>query len=103
MSTDAFDSPVVLVFDLGGVLFDFQGAALIANYSRHHLSAAEVRQSWVPLVRSFETGNCNEAEVAQLAVRTYGLTLDQAAFLVRFREAAAGFYDGALALVATLS
>lgn len=102
MSSGASGSPVVLVFDLGGVLFDFQGAALIASHSRRGLSPAEVRQSWVPLVRSFEIGECSEAEFAEAAVRTYELTLAPRAFLVAFRDAAAGFYQGALSLVAAL-
>jgi len=92
----------VLVFDLGGVLFDFQGAALIARHSRRPLLPEAVRQSWVPLVRSFETGACSEREFAQMAVETYALSLDPTSFLIAFREAAVGFYEGALALVSAL-
>lgn len=72
-SAESNATPTVLVFDLGGVLFDFQGAALIARHSRRHLVPEAARQSWVPLVRSFETDACSETEFAELAVRTYEL------------------------------
>jgi putative hydrolase of the HAD superfamily len=94
--------PTVIVFDLGGVLYDFQGARLIVQSSRRPLALEEVRESWVPLVRRFETGACSELEFAASVVLTYDLGLDTAAFLAAFRSAAVGFYDGALDLVGQL-
>jgi putative hydrolase of the HAD superfamily len=94
--------PSVLVFDMGGVLYDFQGARLIAQASRRRLEHEEVRESWVPLVRRFETGNTSEAEFAADVVRTYDLELEPSAFVLAFRAAAVGFYDGALRLVGRL-
>jgi HAD superfamily hydrolase (TIGR01509 family) len=93
---------LVLVFDLGGVLYDFQGARLIAQSSRRRFELEEVRASWVPLVRRFETGACSEAEFAAAVVHSYELELDPAAFVAAFRAAAVGFYDGALSLIAEL-
>ena len=91
----------VLVFDMGGVLYDFQGARLIAETSRRarRWRSEEVQESWVPLVRAFETGASSEAEFAETVVQSYDLTLTPSEFSSRFREAAVGFFEGALALV----
>jgi len=95
-------STEVLVFDLGGVLFDFQGARLILQASRRQLELEEVRESWVPLIRRFETGACSEAEFAAAVVHSYDLELDTAAFIAAFRAAAVGWYEGALSLIGQL-
>ncbi len=94
----------VLVFDMGGVLYDFQGDRLIAEHSRRQRRwrSEEVQQHWAELSCEFETGACNEAVFAEAILRHYDLALDSAAFLAAFREAAAGFYDGALALMTEL-
>jgi glucose-1-phosphatase len=92
----------VIVFDLGGVLYDFQGARLIAQASRLELEPEQVRESWVPLVRRFETGSGSEMEFASTVVLTYDLELDATAFIAAFRAAAVGFYDGALDLIGRL-
>jgi FMN phosphatase YigB (HAD superfamily) len=91
----------VIVFDMGGVLYDFQGDRLIAESSRRarRWRREEVQDTWVPLVRGFETGACSEAEFAAEVVSTYDLNLDAAAFLRAFRAAAVGYYEGALELV----
>jgi len=51
-------SRAVVVFDMGGVLYDFQGARLIARTSRRprRWRSEEVRAHWPQLVRGFETG-----------------------------------------------
>jgi glucose-1-phosphatase len=94
----------VVVFDMGGVLYDFQGDQLIARTSRRsrRWRSEEVQEIWVPLVHRFETGACSEAEFASAVVSAYDLTLDTAAFLLEFRKAAVGFYEGALKLLRDL-
>ena len=96
--------PSVIVFDMGGVLYDFQGDRLIARTSRQtrRWRREEVQDSWVPLVRRFETGGCTDIAFAADVVRTYDLNLDVPGFLSAFRAAAVGFFDGALALVREL-
>jgi glucose-1-phosphatase len=91
----------VVVFDMGGVLYDFQGDQLIARTSRRarRWPSEEVQRKWIPLVHRFETGACSATEFAAEVVSAYDLQLDAAAFLSAFREAAVGFYDGALSLV----
>jgi FMN phosphatase YigB (HAD superfamily) len=91
----------VVVFDMGGVLYDFQGDQLIARTSRRarRWRREEVQRKWIPLVHRFETGACSATEFAAQVVTAYDLELDGAAFLSAFRQAAVGFYDGALSLV----
>jgi HAD superfamily hydrolase (TIGR01509 family) len=98
------DSAEVIVFDMGGVLYDFQGASLIARTSRRprRWRSEEVRAHWPALSRGFETGSSSEAEFAEAVVQRYDLTLAPNEFVRAFREAAVGFHGGALSLVAEL-
>jgi glucose-1-phosphatase len=93
--------PSVVVFDMGGVLFEFQGDRLISESSRRNRRwrSEEVQRIWVPLVHRFETGGCGEDEFAADVVRTYDLRLSSQAFLRAFRAAAVGYFAGALDLV----
>lgn len=95
----------VVVFDMGGVLFDFQGDRLIARASRRtrRWRSEEIQKVWLPLVHNFETGAMSEAEFAAAVIATYDLDLDARTFLAEFRAAAVGFYDGALGLVRELA
>ncbi|MEO6601492.1 MAG: HAD-IA family hydrolase [Polyangiaceae bacterium] len=94
----------VLVFDMGGVLYDFQGDRLIAEHSRRkrRWRREEVQERWPELAHGFETGSCSEATFAESIVDHYDLRLSPAEFLTAFRTAAVGFYDGALDLMAEL-
>ncbi len=94
----------VLVFDMGGVLYDFQGDRLVAEHSRRprRWRSEEVQQRWPELALAFETGACGEAAFAETILRHYDLALDAATFLGAFRDAAFGFYDGALPLLSEL-
>lgn len=91
----------VLVFDLGGVLYDFRGNRLIAEHSRRkrRWRTEEVRARWPVLAHAFETGACSEEHFANAVVQHFELELDSAQFLTAFRAAAAGFYQGALELL----
>jgi glucose-1-phosphatase len=97
-------SPLVVVFDMGGVLYDFQGARLIARTSRRprRWRSEEVQVDWPPLARGFETGLASEAAFAEAIVERYDLSLAPLEFLAEFRSAAVGFFEGALDLVAEL-
>lgn len=94
----------VIVFDMGGVLYDFQGARLIARSSRRvrRWRTEEVQAHWPQLSRPFETGRASEADFARAVVEHFELTLAPSEFLLEFRAAAVGFYDGALALLTEL-
>jgi HAD superfamily hydrolase (TIGR01509 family) len=94
----------VVVFDMGGVLYDFQGARLIARTSRRarRWRSEEVQAHWPALSRAFETGLDSALSFAEAVVHGYELTLSPSEFLAEFRGAAVGFYEGALSLVAEL-
>ena len=94
----------VVVFDMGGVLYDFQGDRLIARSSRRarRWRSEEVQAAWPQLVRGFETGSASEADFAAAVVQRYDLSLAPLEFLAEFRSAAIGFYEGALSLMAEL-
>jgi glucose-1-phosphatase len=94
----------VIVFDMGGVLYDFQGDRLIAESSRRprRWRSEEVQAKWPPLVRDFETGLGSDAAFAEAVVQRYDLVLAPSDFLAEFRRAAVGFFEGAFALLAEL-
>jgi HAD superfamily hydrolase (TIGR01509 family) len=98
------DSSSVVVFDMGGVLYDFQGDRLIARTSRRarRWRREEVQAHWPQLARGFETGFETEAGFADAVVQRYELTLTASEFLEEFRNAAVGFYQDALNLVAEI-
>jgi HAD superfamily hydrolase (TIGR01509 family) len=93
-----------LVFDMGGVLYDFQGDRLIAEHSRRkrRWRSDEVQERWPELAHGFETGAHSEALFAEAIVQHYELELSPEQFLSAFRGAAAGFYVGALELMTEL-
>jgi HAD superfamily hydrolase (TIGR01509 family) len=95
----------VLVFDMGGVLYEFLGDRLIAENSRRarRWRSEEVQAVWGQLVLGFETGAATEAEFAATVIRTFDLTLSATQFLSAFRRAAMGYYPGALELVHELA
>ena len=98
------NGPSVVVFDMGGVLYDFQGARLIASSSRRprRFRSEEVQALWAPISRGFETGLESEADFALAVVQAFDLSLTPSEFLSEFQRAAVGFYEGALSLVAEL-
>lgn len=53
-------------------------------------------------MRAFEVGGCSAREFAEQAVAEYQLDIKADEFIDAFRVAAAGFYDGALDLLAQL-
>ena len=95
----------VLVFDMGGVLYDFQGDRLIAETSRRarRWRSEEVQSIWVPLVHGFETGASSETDFAAAVVAAFDLTLDPVQFISAFRAAAVGYLEGAVDLLRELA
>jgi glucose-1-phosphatase len=98
------ESSRLVIFDMGGVLYDFQGDRLIARTSRRarRWRSEEVQSHWPELARGFETGVATDTAFAHSVIQHYDLTLTPDQFLAEFRNAAIGFYDGALSLVAEL-
>ncbi len=92
-----------VVFDLAGVLLDFQGAESIARLSNGRVSATDFNRFWTtPLSTALYTGACSPDAFAEGAVEALGLPIDPSAFLREFRTWLRGPYEGAFELVAAV-
>jgi len=89
-----------VVFDLGGVLVEFRGAAKLREW-RPELGDEEAWRLWLlsPAVRAFETGRIESEEFAARLTADLGLTISPEDFLVEFAAWAVGPFAGAADLV----
>jgi HAD superfamily hydrolase (TIGR01509 family) len=94
----------VLLFDLGGVVVDFDGIAPLLALSNGRLTREEARRFWLfsPSVRSFEIGKCTPEEFARGALAELGLELSPDFFLREFLAWDRGPMAGALELLDAL-
>ncbi|MBI5821800.1 MAG: HAD family phosphatase [Verrucomicrobia bacterium] len=94
----------VILFDLGGVLVEFDGIAPLITLSGNRLDKEGARRFWLtsPSVRQLETGKCGADEFARSAVAELGLTMAPDAFLRQFVSWDRGPMDGALSLLDAL-
>ena len=98
-------SPIpVLLFDLGGVLVEFDGIAPLIALSGNKLDKEGARRFWLtsPAVRKFETGKCSADEFAREALSELGLAMAPDVFMRRFVSWDRGPMDGALSLLDAL-
>jgi glucose-1-phosphatase len=94
----------VLLFDLGGVLVEFDGIDSLIELTGGRLGREAARRFWLesPWVRKFEIGACSPGKFAAGAVNELGLTLSPDSFLHEFLHWEKGPYPGALELLETL-
>lgn len=94
----------VILFDLGGVLVEFDGIAPLIALSGNRLDKEGARRFWLtsPSVRRFETGKCGAEEFAHHAVAELGLAMAPDVFLQQFVSWDRGPMDGALSLLDAL-
>ena len=94
----------VILFDLGGVLVEFDGIAPLIALSGNRLDKEGARRFWLtsPSVRQLETGKCGADEFARSAVAELGLTMAPDVFLRQFVSWDRGPMDGALSLLDAL-
>jgi glucose-1-phosphatase len=99
--SSAMPSIQVLLFDLGGVLVDFDGITPLVGLAGGRLSREEARRFWLlsPSVRRFETGRCSGEEFARGAIAELGLEIAPAFFLREFLAWDRGPMPGALDLL----
>jgi putative hydrolase of the HAD superfamily len=90
-----------ILFDLGGVLVEWDGIQPLLDLSGGRLTPDEARLFWLnsPAVRQFETGLCSEQEFAREAVKELGTDLDPEEFITRFTSWDRGPLPGAKVLV----
>lgn len=93
------------LFDLGGVIVDWDGIAPLLQLTNNRLSAEDARRFWLesPWVRSFEAGKCNEEDFARGVIAELNLQLTPRDFLERFETWDRGTLPGAHELLKALS
>jgi putative hydrolase of the HAD superfamily len=97
--------PSVVLFDLGGVLVEWDGIDPLVRLCQGRLDREGARRFWLesPSVRRFETGQIGRVAFAAGVVRELGLDLPLEAFLEAFVSWDRGFLPGAIDLLRELS
>ena len=74
-------APRVLLFDLGGVLVQWDGVDALQALCRGSLERESVRKFWIgsPWVQDFERGDCTEEQFANGVVTELNLSVSEAA------------------------
>lgn len=87
----------VILFDLGGVLVDWDGTTPLVRLSQGRLTAEEARLFWFNSVwvRRYETGLCTALDFARGALAELQFSLTPEAFLEAFRSWDKGALPGA--------
>lgn len=96
--------PEVIVFDLGGVVVDFQGAEGMRAMTAGAHDLDFCREHWhrLPELDLFERGAVSPALFADAFIREWRLGLDRAQFIDGFRRWVRGHVDGAPELLRSL-
>jgi putative hydrolase of the HAD superfamily len=89
-----------VVFDLGGVLVEFRGAAKLQEW-KPELTPEETWRLWLssPSVRALESGRLEPAEFAAQLTAELGLPVSPQDFLVEFTGWVVGPFAGSVELV----
>jgi putative hydrolase of the HAD superfamily len=97
------DRPRAVLFDLGGVLIELTGEAVLSRWMGG-ASLDELWRRWLtsPAVRAFETGRCPPQEFAATIVTELALPVTPEVFLEVFTAWPKGWLPGATELVAEL-
>ena len=94
----------VVLFDVGGVLLEVHGIAVILDWLEHRVTPEEVWQMWFasPVVRAFESGRIGADEFAAGMLEELRLEMPANAFLDSFITWPVRLYPGALELIARI-
>lgn len=97
--------PELILFDLGGVLIELAGVARMLEMTGNRLTVAELWRRWLhsPVVRAYETGRIGTDEFAREIVREFSIGVGPKQYLAEFTLWAKAPYEGAHALLRTLS
>ncbi len=90
-----------VLFDVGGVLVELSGLAMLMSWLQNRVSAEQVYAIWLtsPTVRSFEAGKMQPEMFAEQLIVELGLPLGKAQFLAEFSTWGQRVLPGALELV----
>jgi HAD superfamily hydrolase (TIGR01509 family) len=105
MSGAPFDGHELLLLDLGGVLVELGGVALMQEWSGHGIDEDELWRRWLSSasVRRFETGQGDEREFAEGVVGEFDLQVSPERFLSEFEGWARRAYRGTRETLVDLS
>jgi len=94
----------VILFDLGGVLVEFDGIEPLIAMTKGRLDGESARRFWLesPWVRRFEIGACQPLAFASGFAEELNLAISPEALLAEFLSWEKGPYPGALDLLETL-
>ena len=90
-------SPILLLFDLGGVLIENNVFESLARLLPESVDSSTLKNRWLAsaAVRQFELGDLSPEDFAELFLSEWGLPLTPDAFLREFLSWPSGFYPGA--------
>ncbi|OWY37328.1 hypothetical protein CEK28_17495 [Xenophilus sp. AP218F] len=97
--------PKVLVFDLGGVLVDWNGIDPLMRLSGGKLSREQARRFWIdnPLTAKLDTGDCSPLDFSAAMADTLQLQIAPQAMQRQLEDWLAGVYPGADELLDALA
>lgn len=97
-------NPKILLFDIGGVLVNWDGISPLIELTNGRLTPEQARKFWLdsPWVRKFEAGLCTPDEFASGAVKELAVQITSDDFLARFISWDRGPLPGAVELLAEL-
>jgi putative hydrolase of the HAD superfamily len=95
----------VLLFDLGGVLVDWDGTTPLVELTGGRLDREAARRFWLtsPWVGRQDLGQCSVEDFADGAIAELGLDISRAAFIDAYLGWVRGVFPGTQALLGTLS
>lgn len=98
------DDLEVILFDVGGVLLEVHGIAVILDWLEHRVTSEEVWRMWFgsPAARAFESGRIGADEFAAGILAELKLDMPVRTFLDSFVTWPARLYPGAIELIARI-
>lgn len=91
----------IVLFDVGGVLVELSGLAMLLSWLGHRVTAEQVRTLWLtsPTVRLFETGKLQPAPFAEQMINELSLPVGSEEFLTELYTRSQRILPGAVELV----
>jgi glucose-1-phosphatase len=91
----------VVLFDVGGVLVELSGLAMLLSWLGHRVTGEQLRTFWLtsPIVRSFETGKMQPAAFAEQIITEMSLQVTSEEFLTELYIRSPRILPGAIELV----
>jgi putative hydrolase of the HAD superfamily len=94
----------LLLFDVGGVLVELKGVAVILDWLQNSITTDELWHRWLHSrsVRQFETGQIDPTEFAASVIQEFKLPVTQEQFLESFIGWPTRLYPGTLEFIARI-